>query len=153
MSHYRTIEIDGRTFQYVVGNHRTKVNEVVKTGAAFTATQVGLFNNSEIGYVYDEDKVEVRPSHVEKAIRRELSIAQREYEWDTPITKKSDPGPRTRGFRSLIGVTIDDIRVSAINEVLLVGSDGTRYAIETNDYVLGIGVIRLRVLDTADQDD
>jgi hypothetical protein len=146
MAHYRKIEIDGRTFEYVVGNHRVKINELKSNGITFTAVEVGLFNVMDIGHVIDEDKVEVRPSHIEKTIRRHLAIPQRPYAWDTPITKKSDPGPRSRGFRALIGVCIVDIRVSAINEVILKDMDGTCYAIESEAGPYGLPVIKLRVL-------
>lgn len=154
MSHYRTIEVEGRKFQYVVGNYRTKITEVVKAGMAFTGTEVGLYFNNDIGHVYDEDRIAVRPGHIEKVIRRELSIPQREYDWDKPMTKKSDPGPRTRGFRQLIGVRIVDIRVSAINEVILEGENGDRYAIETDSTgPLGLGVISLRTLTGTEAED
>ncbi len=135
MSHYRTIEVEGNVYRYVVGRYQTKIDGV------------GVFHNNDIGKVYSEDNISVRPSHIETIIRRELRIPQREYDWDTPVTKKSDPGPRTRGFMNLLGVRIVDIRVSAINEVILEGENGDRYAIESESSgSLGIPVIKLRVL-------
>jgi hypothetical protein len=133
VSHYRTIEVEGNMYRYVVGRHKTKIDGV------------GLFDNDRIGCVYSEEIVEVRPSHVEKIIRRELSIPQREYDWDKPATKV-DPGPRTRGFIALIGAHIADIKVSAINEVILTDTLGRRFAIESQDSHHGVGVISLRKL-------
>ncbi len=142
MSHYRTIEIEGTTYRYVVGKHVTKIDEV------------GLFDNHTIGHNHYGDQVSVRPSHVEVTIRRHLGIPQREYAWDKPITKKSDPGPRTRGFMALLGKKIVDIRVSAINEVILEDEDACRYAIETDSTgPLGLGVISLRVLAGDENED
>ena len=139
MSHYRTIEVEGQEYRYCVGRFVTKID------------CVGLFDNHRIGREMGDEKVSVRPSHIEAAIRRNLNIPQREYDWDTPMTKKSDPGPRTRGFRDLIGVRIVDIRVSAINEVILEGENGDRYAIESEAAgPYGIPVIRLRTLAGTD---
>jgi hypothetical protein len=128
MSHYRTIEVEGTTYRYVVGRHRTNI------------VDVGLFDNSRIGYVYDEDITEVRPSHIEKVIRRELGIPAKVYDWDTPVTK-ADPGPKTRGFRKLIGETIVDVTVTA-NSVILRDAFGVEYSIEGDT----TGIVSLRVL-------
>ena len=152
MAHYRTLEIDGVTYRYVVGNHRTKVNIVDPDGSA-GSRWTGTFYNSDIGHVYDEDHISVRPSHIEKAIRKALKLPQREYDWDKPATKK-DPGPRTRGFRNLVGARIVDVRVSAINEVILEAEDGARYAIESESAgPLSIPIISLRVLAGNEDED
>ncbi len=154
MAHYRTIEVDGKLFKYVVGNHRTKILKVDPDGSAGgLGGLVGTFYNSQIGHVYDEDHISVRPSHIEAAIRKALKMPMREYDWDKPATKK-DPGPKTRGFRNLIGARIGDVRVSAINEVILEAEDGARYAINTESSgSLGIGVISLRVLTGTEDED
>lgn len=128
MSHCRTIEVEGTTYRYVVGRHRTNI------------VDVGLFDNSRIGYVYDEDITEVRPSHIEKVIRRELGIPAKVYDWDTPVTK-ADLGPKTRGFRKLIGETIVDVTVTA-NSVILRDAFGVEYSIEGDT----TGIVSLRVL-------
>ena len=142
MSHYRTIEVEGKTYRYVIGNHVTKIDNV------------GMWHNATIGKVYSEENISVRPSHIEMIIRRELGLPQREYDWDKPMTKKSDPGPRTRGFRDLIGVRIVDIRVSAINEVILEGENGDRYAIESEAAgPYGVPVISLRALTGTEAED
>ena len=142
MSHYRTIEVEGKEYRYCVGRYITKIDGV------------GVFENHRIGRNATDDKISVRPSHIETTIRRELSIPQREYDWDKPMTKKSDPGPRTRGFRDLIGVRIVNIRVSAINEVILEGENGDRYAIESEAAgPYGVPVISLRALAGTEAED
>ena len=152
MAHYRNIEVDGKQFKYVVGNHCTKIVSCVP-GGTHTDFLVGVFDNFSIGKVYDEDHISVRPSHIEAAIRKALKMPMREYDWDKPATKK-DPGPKTRGFRNLIGARIVDVRVSAINEVILEAEDGARYAIDTESSgPLGIGVISLRVLTGTEDED
>lgn len=142
MAHYRIITVEGKDYRYCVGRWATKIDGV------------GVFHNETIGRDMGDDKTAVRPSHIETTIRRELNIPQREYDWDVPQTKKADSGPRTRGFRLLLGVRIVDIRVSAINEVILEGENGDRYAIETeNSGPLGLGVISLRVLAGNENED
>lgn len=150
MAHYRTIEVEGVTYRYVVGSYRTKVNIVDPDGSA-TSRWTGLFYNSDIGTVYSEDRISVQPSHIERAIRRVLKIPQRQYDWDKPAAKK-DSVPKTRGFRNLIGAKIVDVRVSAINEVILEGADGARYAIETGLGAAGMSTIFLRTLTNSEDE-
>lgn len=128
MSHYRTIQVDGTPYSYVVGRHRTNI------------VAVGLFDNYRIGRVICGDCVEVSPSHIEKAIRSALGLPARAYDWDTPVTK-TDPGPRTRGFRKLIDQTISDVTVMA-NSVILKDSNGVEYSIEASSS----GIVSLRVI-------
>ncbi len=55
---------------------------------------------------------------------------------------------------ALLGKKIVDIRVSAINEVILEDEDACRYAIETDSTgPLGLGVISLRVLAGDENED
>lgn len=152
MAHYRTINIEGTDYKYVVGKYKTKITRCDPNGT-HTDYLVGVFYNNAIGYTYNESIAEVRPSHVEKVIRRELKIPQREYDWDTPQTKKSDPDPRSRGFRALVSKRIIDVRVSAINEVILEDEEGCRYAIENKAGPLGIDTISLRALKGNENED
>jgi hypothetical protein len=54
---------------------------------------------------------------------------------------------KDRGFKKLVGKTIEKVNAKAINEVLLVGEDGYHYVIEAEVGPLGIPVISLKKLD------
>lgn len=125
MAHYRDIQIDGHSFKYVVGEHRTKIVKV-EPGLTYT---IGTWDNREIGDVYDERHIAVRPNHIEKTIRKEFGLPARQYDWDVPTKAKADPGPKTRGFREMIGTEVVDVQVS-VNAVIIEGRNGERFSIE-----------------------
>lgn len=56
---------------------------------------------------------------------------------------------KERGFKKLVGKTIQSINAKAINEVLLVDEDGYTFAIEAEVGPLNIPVISLKKLKLA----
>jgi hypothetical protein len=57
----RKIIVDQKEYRYVVGRSFTKID------------QVGLFRNEKIGYEYTNEVFAVRPSDIEREIRKHLS--------------------------------------------------------------------------------
>lgn len=51
---------------------------------------------------------------------------------------------KDRGFKRLVGKTIQEIDCTAVNEVVLIDAGGTRYAIEVTLSDLGVPVIALK---------
>ena len=51
---------------------------------------------------------------------------------------------KNRGFKELIGATIAKVNTKAINEVILIDSQGNKYYIEAITGPLGIPVIEMR---------
>ena len=54
---YRTVEVDGKEYEYVVGESHVKVKGV------------GVWLREEVGYTADDDKIRVRPSDIVNKIR------------------------------------------------------------------------------------
>ena len=122
------------TFQYVIGRWNTKIRGI------------GVFQNHVIGSTIgnpEDEKVAVTPADIKRAIlvSEKCPLAVKNARaWDKPpaASKKADPGPRTRGFAKLVGVEIGRVEVSAVNQVILHGSDGSRFVIDAET---GIGAI------------
>lgn len=118
------------TFEYVVGRWKTKIKGI------------GVFDNHVIGTPasgnYDEDRVSVTPKDIQRAILMSDKCpphVKKARDWDTPSfpgPKKEDPGPKTRGFAKLVGVKIDRVEASCLNQVILHGTDGSRFLIDAD---------------------
>jgi hypothetical protein len=122
------------TFQYVIGRWMTKIKGI------------GVFENHVIGTTVGnpaDEKISVTPKDIQRAILMSENCpaaVKNARTWDKPPFpgKKTDPGPRTRGFAKLVGVEIDRIEASTVNQVIIHGTDGSRFVIDAET---GIGAI------------
>lgn len=146
MSHYRSITIENpikMTYNYVVGKYNIKI------------VGVGLFRKQDV--YHHEDPIAITPSDIVDLIMAncpiQLLAKESESTWDTPQAvltetkpKKVDPGPKTRGFAKLIGVRIEQVYTDVLNQVILVGDDGSDYIIDAESSgPLGFPVISMTV--------
>lgn len=113
------------TFEYVIGRWNTKIKGI------------GVFENHVIGSTC-EGKVSVTPKDVQRAILMSEKCppaVKNARAWDKPPAekpKKEDPGPKTRGFAKLVGVEIARVEASCVNQVILHGTDGSRFVIDAD---------------------
>lgn len=116
---YRIITVEGRNFKYSVSRDAVWVQDI---GSVF----IGV-----VGHCVDTsmDRYEVTPRHVEEFIRRKLNLPR--VVESVPKPKKVDPGPRTRGFAKLIGTEIGSVEVNEQGKIVLRGTDGSSYLIDT----------------------
>lgn len=148
MSHYRSITIENpikMTYNYVVGTHNIKI------------VGVGLFRKQDVYPGYNLQDIGITPSDIVDLIMANCPVQglakESESTWDTPraiVTepkaKKVDPGPKTRGFAKLIGVRIEQVYTDVLNQVILVGDDGSDYIIDAESSgPLGFPVISMTV--------
>lgn len=121
---YRLITIEDRTFKYKVGRRDIWVEGIgsVHIGLVGRSTDVSM------------DEYEVTPKNIESFIRTRLDIPR--IEKPVPKPKKVDPGPKTRGFAKLVGVEIERIEASCVNQVILHGTDGSRFVIDAD--IMGV---------------
>lgn len=114
------------TFEYVIGRWKTKIKGI------------GVFDNGDIGSTVGnpaDEKIAVTPKDIQRAILRSDKCpphVRKARDWDVPPFpgKKVDPGPRTRGFISLIGTEIGAVTLDAQNKIILHGTDGSSYKID-----------------------
>jgi hypothetical protein len=126
------------TFQYVIGRWNTKIKGI------------GVFENHVIGSTVgnpEDERVSVTPADIKRAIlmspRCPPAVANARA-WDKPPfpgPKKTDPGPRTRGFAKLVGVEIARVEASAVNQVILHGTDGSRFVIDADTAIGSIPIM------------
>jgi hypothetical protein len=124
------------TFEYVIGRWNTKIKGI------------GVFENKVIGSEVRHPDRPVKIAVTPRDIQREILMSEKcpphvknARAWDKPPfpgPKKTDPGPRTRGFAKLVGVEIDRVEASTVNQVILHGTDGSRFVINAET---GIGAI------------
>jgi hypothetical protein len=126
------------TFQYVIGRWMTKIRGI------------GVFENHVIGSTVGnpaDEKIAVTPKDIQRAILmspRCPEHVKKARDWDKPPfpgPKKTDPGPKTRGFAKLIGVEIGRIEASAVNQVILHGTDGSRFVINADTAIGSIPIM------------
>lgn len=117
-------------FEYTVGRYSTHIKKI------------GDFSNAVIGNCVDVsmDKYEVTPADVRRAILSSPQCPPAVLEFERAFDEqrsaaaaaKKDPGPRTRGFKQLVGKRIVDFRMSDRGEIILEDEEAGRYRIEVS---------------------